>query len=129
VSQNLDLVRSIYAALERGDSNLNEWIAPDIAFDYTAVYPDQAVLRGISAARRFQGEAWGASQRFVAERYFDVDGERVLVFARVKATGQSSGAEVQAQLAHEFTISDGVVVHVKVYPDRAEALEALGLEE
>ena len=45
------------------------------------------------------------------------------------ARGQESGVPVEIQDAHEVTVRDGVVVRVKVYADRAKALEAAGLEE
>jgi ketosteroid isomerase-like protein len=58
-----------------------------------------------------------------------VDDERVLVFARVSATGHESGAQVEIRAAHEFTIRDGRVVRFKVYGDREEALDAAALRE
>jgi ketosteroid isomerase-like protein len=71
----------------------------------------------------------GHSIDFQPERYFDVDEERVLVFVRVTSTGQTSGAPVDSRVAQEFTVRDGLIVRVKVYRDRAEALKAVGLEE
>jgi hypothetical protein len=72
---------------------------------------------------------WGGSLTLEPERFFDVDDERVLVFVRVTAEGEGSGAPVEMRDAHELTIRDGVFVRWKVYADRAEALEAAGLEE
>jgi uncharacterized protein len=72
---------------------------------------------------------WGESLKLEPERYFDVDHERVLVFVRVTAEGEESGAPVEMRDAHEFTIRDGVFVRWKVYADRADALEAAGLSE
>jgi ketosteroid isomerase-like protein len=125
--ENVELVRRAY---EGGDplTALSGSAAPDAEFDLTAVYPDQPVLRGVDEARRFRDSSpWGSSQRFEAERYFDVDDERVLVFVRATATGQGSGAPVEVQPAHEITIRDGLLVRFKVYLDRVEALEAAGL--
>jgi len=65
--------------------------------------------------------------KFVAERYFDVDEERVLVFVRGTASGQQSGTPVEAAVAHEFTLREGLIVRVKVHPNRDEALKAVGL--
>jgi hypothetical protein len=47
----------------------------------------------------------------------------------VTATGQESGAPVEIRAAHECTIRYGRLVRFKVYGDRAEALEAVGLGE
>ena len=58
-----------------------------------------------------------------------MDDQRVLVFVRMTATGQESGAPVDIRAAHEFTIRDGLLVRFKVYGDRGQALEAAGLRE
>ena len=127
--ENVELVRSGYAAREPL-TTFGERIAPDVEFDLTAVYPDRPVLRGTHAVRRFiDGGPWAGTIRFKPERFFDVDDERVLVFVRVTAIGQESGAPAEARAAHEFTIRDGLLVHFKAYRDRSEALEAVGLRE
>ena len=64
---------------------------------------------------------------FEPQRYFDVDDGRVLVFVRATATGQGSGAPTETLIAHEFSFRDGLIVRIKVYLDRAEALEASGI--
>ena len=105
-------------------------IAPDAEFDFTAVYPDQPVLRGTEEMRSFRDRGpWGQSIRFQPERYFDVDDERVLVFVRVTSTGQASGTPVETRIAHEFMLRDTLIVRVKVHRDRSQALADLGLEE
>src|SRR5438552_9256354 len=93
-------------------------IARDAEFDFTAVYPDQPVLRGIEEMRSFRDAGpWGRSIHFEPERYFDIDDERVLVLVRVTSTGQTSGAPVETGIAQEFTIRDGLIVRVKVHRD------------
>jgi len=103
-------------------------LAPDAEFDFTALYPDQPVLRGVAEMRAFRDSGpWGSSISFHAERLFEVDDSRVLVFVRATAAGQRSGTPVQTLLAHEFTLRDGLIVRVRVHPDRDEALRALGV--
>ena len=128
--ENVELVRSRYAAPEPL-TMFAELVAPDIEFDFTAVYPDRPVFRGIDAVRRFfeEGGPWRGTIQFEPERFFDVDDERVLVFVRVTAVGQQSGAPAEARAAHEFTIRDGLLVRFKAYRDRSEALAAVGLQE
>jgi hypothetical protein len=105
-------------------------VAPDAEFDFTAVYPDQPVLRGIEAMRTFRDAGpWGRSTRFEAERYLAVDEERVLVLVRAIATGRGSGVPVETRIAQEFTIRDRLIVRMKVHRDQSEALKAVGLEE
>jgi ketosteroid isomerase-like protein len=127
--ENVEIVRSAY---EEADplTSLAERVAPDAEFDYTDVYPDRPVGRGIAELRRFRDMGpWGASLHFEPERYFDVGDERVLVFVRVTATGVESGAPVDVRAAHEFTFRDGLIVRLKAYRDRSQALEAVGLRE
>jgi len=67
--ENVELVRSGYAAPEPL-SIFAERIAPDVEFDFTAVYPDRPVFRGPDAVRRFvdTGGPWGGAIHFEPER-------------------------------------------------------------
>jgi ketosteroid isomerase-like protein len=129
--ENVELIRSVYTDPGGLTAGASGRIAPDAEFDFTAVYPDRPIVRGIQELRRFRDSGpWGGSPiHFEPERFFDVDDERVLVFARVSATGQESGAAVDSPVAHEFTIRGEQVVRFKAYLDRAAALEAAGLRE
>ena len=129
--ENVETVRRLYADPRGLTAATNETVAPEAEFDFTAVYPDKPILRGVDEFRRFRdiGPFGGSPIHFEPERFFDVDDERVLVFVRVTATGQESGVPVEIRAAHECTIRDGLLVRFKVYVDRAEALEAAGLRE
>jgi ketosteroid isomerase-like protein len=125
--QNVQIVREAFAT--SGPLSDYKRLAPDAEFDFRAAYPDQPLLRGVEELRAFRDAGpWGKSMHFTAERYFDVDDERVLVFVRATASGQHSGAPVSTAFAHEFTLREGMIVRVKAHPNRAEALEAAGLE-
>jgi hypothetical protein len=105
-------------------------LSPDAEFDFTALYPDQPVLHGVEEMRAFRDESpWGRSISFTPERFIDVDDERVLVLVRGTAAGQQSGALVAADVAHELTLRDGLIVAVKVHSSHPEALRAVGLAE
>ena len=129
--ENLDLVRSIYADPGGLTAAGSDKVAPDAEFDFTAAYPDRPILRGVEELRRFRDSGpWSGSPiHFEPERFFDVDHERVLVFVRVSATGQQSGAQVDIRVAHELTIRDDRLVCFKVYENRQQALKAVGLSE
>jgi ketosteroid isomerase-like protein len=125
--ENVEIVREAF----EGDAPLSSAtsLAADAEFDFTALYPDQPVLRGVDQMRTFRDSGpWGRSISFAPERYFEVDEERVLVFVRATASGQHSGAPVETAIAHEFTVRAGMIVRVKVHPDRKQALKAVGLE-
>jgi hypothetical protein len=53
----------------------------------------------------------------------------MLVFMDVTGEGEGSGVPAEMSNAHEVTITDGIVVHLKVYTDRNEALGGDGLRE
>jgi len=129
--ENVEVVRRLYADPRGLTASTNEIVAPDAEFDFTAVFPDKPILRGVDEFRRFRdvGPFGGSPIRFEPERFFDVDDERVLVFVRVTATGRESGVPVEIQVAHECTIRDGLLVRFKVHSDRAKALEVAGLSE
>jgi ketosteroid isomerase-like protein len=129
--ENVELVHGIYADPLGLAAAASDKVAPDAEFDFTEVYPDRPIVRGVEDLRRFRDSGpWSGSPiHFEPERFFDVDDDRVLVFVRVSATGHESGAQVELRAAHEFTIRGDRVVRFKVYGNRDEALEAAGLSE
>jgi ketosteroid isomerase-like protein len=132
MSENLDLVRSIYADWERGDFSSAEWADPEI--EWLAVGgPEPSSGKGIAtldaAWRDFLG-AWG-DYRVVAEEFRALDAERVLVLLTTRARGRASGliAEAGMRGANLVQIRDGKVAKFTSYWDRDRALADLGLEE
>ena len=129
--ENVEIVRSVYADPRGLTAAASDKVAADAEFDFTAVYPDRPIVRGVEELRRFRDSGpWSGSPiHFEPERFFDVDDARVLVFVRVSATGDKSGAQVDIRVAHEFTIRDDRVVRFVVHGNRDQALGALGLSE
>src|SRR5256714_1352981 len=129
--ENVEIVREIYADPRGLIGTASERAAPDVELDFTDVYPDRPVLKGVEEMRHFRetGPWSGSPIHIEPERFFDLDDERVLAFVRGSATGQESGAEVEIRPAHEFTIRDGLIVRFKAYGDRKQALEAAGRRE
>jgi ketosteroid isomerase-like protein len=126
--ENLEIVRQAFASA--APLSAADLLAPDAEFDFTALYPDRPVLRGVEEMRVFRDTGpWGKSIRFAPERYLEVDDERVLVLVRATASGQQSGAPVVTKVAHEFTLRQGRIVRIKLYLDWAEALKAVALDE
>ena len=66
--------------------------------------------------------------RFEPEEFIDC-GQRVAVLVRVIATGGMSGLPTERETAHLWTVRDGRLASIKIYRDRAEALEAIGLKD
>jgi ketosteroid isomerase-like protein len=129
--ENVEIVRRIYADPGGLAAGAGGRVAPDAEFDFSAVFPDRPILKGVEALRRFRdtGPFGGSAIRFQPEKFLDLDSERVLVFVRVLARGGGSGAPVEIQAAHEVTIRNQRLVRFKAYANREDALEAVGLSE
>jgi ketosteroid isomerase-like protein len=131
--ENLELVRSIYAAWEGGDFTLAEWADPEI--EYVAVDgPDPGTWKGLTEmARNFRSwlSTW-EEFRLEASEYRELDPERVLVLDRLSGRGKTSGLDlgrIQSQGAWLFHVRDGRVTRMVRYMDRHRALEAVGPRE
>ena len=131
VFTNLDLVRSIYAAWERGDYSSAEWAHPEIEYVY-ADGPAPGSWAGLaSMAERWRDwlSAW-EDFRTEAEGYRELDGERVLVLSHFSGRGKTSRVELgqsQTKQANVFHVRDGKVTRLVIYWDRKRALADLGL--
>jgi len=133
MSANLDLVRSVHAAWERGDFSSVEWAHPEIEFVF-ADGPSPGSWTGVPA----MAEAWRdflstwEDWRPEAQEYRELDDERVLVLViTVAGRGKTSGLEVGqlgAEGANLLHIRDGKVTKFVFYWDCDHALADLGLE-
>jgi ketosteroid isomerase-like protein len=131
MSENLDLVRSIYADWERGNFGSAEWADPEIEF----VRADSPVpgswtgVAGMTEGWRVWASAW-EDYRIVAEEFRELDAERVLVLSRFGARGKTSGMELgqmRTKSAGVFHVRNGKVTKLVSYLDRERALADLGL--
>ena len=130
-SANVERVRSIYAAWERGDFSANDWADPEIELVF-ADGPERTSWKGVAAVREAffdflrNWEDW----RAVAEEYRELDDERVLVLLRNSGRGKTSGLEVSQlgwNAASVLRIRDGKVVEFVAWSDRENAFADLGL--
>jgi ketosteroid isomerase-like protein len=133
MSENLELVRSIYADWERGDYSSTDWADPEIEY----VLPD-GPAPGTWTGRAGMAQAWGdilsAWQEFRAqpEECRELDDERVLMLDHRSGRGKTSGLEIgqtRTRGATLWHVRDGRVTKLVVYWERDRALADLGLEE
>ena len=130
-SSNLDLVRSIYAAHERGDYSSVEWAHSDIEL-VVVDGPSPGTSRGLAAMAESMRDSLSAWQgaRTEAEEYRELDDERVLALTRRSGRGKASGLELErlgTRGATIFHVRDGKVTRHVMYYDRDRALADLGL--
>ena len=133
MSENLDLVRSIYAAWERGDYSVSvKWAHPEIEYVLTGGGTADGSWRGLTGmAEGFRNylSAW-EDFRTQAEEYRELDDERVLVLTRYSGRGKTSGLELgqtREKAATLFHLRDGAVTKLVVYATSDRALADLGL--
>ena len=67
--------------------------------------------------------------RVEVEELRDLGEGRVLLVARYLGRGKSSGVELEARISSIHRLRDRMIVSVRDYPSRQEALEAAGLGE
>jgi hypothetical protein len=118
--ENVEFVRRIYAAtpgldpdpaadLEFLDRMFHDFLDADLSWRLPPEYPEGARLAPGREGMRA--------------------GDRVLVFVHVVAVGRESGVPIDLETAHLWTIRDGRAKSARIYRDRSEALEAVGLQE
>jgi ketosteroid isomerase-like protein len=75
----------------------------------------------------------GVGPRRIATRrgreFIDVDDEQVIAVFRIKATGRSSGVEIERQDASVQVVRDRQIVRLDYYNSKQQALQAVGLAE
>ena len=131
--ENVELVRSIYAAWQRGDFSSADWAHPEIEY-VIADGPAPGSWTGLGG----MAEGWRSvldafeGLRPEADEYRELDGERVLVLFHYGGRGKASGLEVgqiRAKVAQVVHLRDGKVTRSVFYFDRNTALEAVRLSE
>jgi ketosteroid isomerase-like protein len=129
-SANLDLVRAIYAAWERGDYRSVEWAHPEMEYR-VADGPSPSTWTGIKGMTEGFRDALAAWEDWgvVADDYLDLSADRVLVSFHCTGRGKASGVEL-AQLgvngATLFEVGDGKITRIVQYFERDHALADLG---
>ena len=133
MSENLDLVRSIYADWERGDFSSTDWADPEIEFVLSGGIADGAWtgVVGMAEGWRTYLSAWD-DLRSEVDEYRELDEERVLALTWLTGRGRTSGlelGEMRAKGATLLHVNGGKVTKLVVYADADRALADLGLKE
>ncbi len=127
---NVEIARAAVDALNRGDWNAAlKDAAPDFELDLSrGMGPDAGVYEGDQAREwwdRFT-ESW-ESISFEPREFVPVD-EHVVIPLTMRARGRD-GIEVPSRPTWVLTFGNGVLARVRMYQERADALEAVGLRE
>jgi uncharacterized protein len=133
--ENVDLVRRVYEADDRGDLTAVfaaydpeiEWHVPGLASPELGFDPVYVGHDGVRTFWRLWLSAWETTT-FDYHEFIDA-GEHVVVVQSQRNRGRTSGIELEWNFAQVWTIQDAKVVRVEFFPTRGEALEAVGLSE
>lgn len=123
---NVDALRRGYEALNRGDlSVVLELLDPEIEWHEPEPSPDAGDHTGRDSFERFL-RGWidsFESFRVVPEQVVS-RGDRLIAIVHQSGRGRASGIEVDARLAHVWTIRDGRAVRWEAIGDPEAALRA-----
>ena len=105
--ENVELVRSTYAAWERGDFSSVEWAHPEIEYVLAGGGPADGSwtgLAGMAEGLRSFLSVWD-ELRVQPEEFREVDGARVLVLTRLSGRGKTSASTSSRRGQKERTFS------------------------
>jgi len=128
--ENMEIVRQALSALDRRDVEAYLRVAsPQIELVNPASSLEGPSIghEGIRAFFR-ELEAFAETSAFQVEEVRAVESQ-VLAFFTLTTRGRVSGVESTAQLGAVYDIEDGKLRRARVFPDRAGALDAVGLRE
>jgi ketosteroid isomerase-like protein len=129
--RNVELHRRAFSAINARDVKAVVALSdPQVEAISIATVPGGAVYRGHTGLRRYLrdiDEAWEA-WRVEPEAFFDL-GAETLAFYVYRGRGRRSGAEVALPTAQLARWRDGLLVYLKSYASREEALAELRLSE
>jgi uncharacterized protein len=133
MSENVEVVRDQYAATnERDFSRAMAHYDADVVLIVPSGFLDPGTYQGRDAVGAWFGDwfrSFDRDARFEVKELSELDGGAVLLVADHHARGRESGVEVRATLVWLYSVRDGKIARVQGHATRADALEAVGLEE
>jgi ketosteroid isomerase-like protein len=105
---------------------------PEVQIDLTAVphLGQSRVYFGLEGVQEWLRDLLASfgDMKVEVEEWIDA-GERVIAMVHTYWRSRRSGVQVDKLEAHLWTVRDGLLVRLQIFPTRAEALEAAGLSE
>ena len=129
--ENVEIVRAANDAFNRRDltATLAFW-SSDGEMDWSrANGPFRGVYRGHHELEAFRNEFWSTFEVVEVELHdFRQTGPYVLASNTARMRGRE-GVEVAARSTSVYTVENGQITRLRMFQERAEALEAAGLSE
>jgi ketosteroid isomerase-like protein len=129
--ENVEVVRRMLDAFNSGDFEASlAFLDENVEWHDPPDVPGAAVHRGPEEVRSWFARWLGAWEVYTAEAEELIDaGDHVVVVHHEWGRGKGSGIEVDNRSANLFDLREGKVVRRRPFPDRDQALEAVGLSE
>jgi ketosteroid isomerase-like protein len=129
--ENVEVVRKVIDALNRRDvpTARSLWRS-DAEIDWSRSRgPLKGVYRGRGEIEAFQDEFWSTFANVELEAHgFTQAGSNVVVSNTAYMRGRE-GIEVTVRSTFVYTVEDGQIARLRMFQERTEALEAVGLSE
>ena len=129
--ENVEVVRSVYAAFNRGDwDGVFRHLHPDFELTTPARGLDAGMFRGREENQEFWEDFFRPYEAVTAEpvEFFE-SGDQLVVFLETRLRPKDSSAQIEVRTGHLWTIRDGTLVSLGLFPEPEQALEAAGLRE
>jgi ketosteroid isomerase-like protein len=128
---NIKRIRDGYEAFNRGDlEGVVAQFPRDFEAQDRAEVPDPQSYEGIPGVRKALGQLMEDFDDYRMEPQEFVDGgDRVVVVVRQTGRGKASGAVVEGTIVHLWELRGDAVSGLRAFSERAEALEAAGLND
>jgi uncharacterized protein len=121
-----EVVRALYEAINTRDYEAGFALLDE---DFEWLEPEQTLLSGnhrgfaeVRQAIEAQLEVW--DEFTIEPEEFHEIGDRVAVPIRQRARGGASGVEVEIRIGHLWTVREGKIVRLEVFPAREDARKA-----
>src|SRR5450631_2767063 len=127
--ENVETMRAAIDAFNRRDGDgFGAVLANDAEIVPVRAALEGTVYRGPSAATQYCTAVEESWENLTWEVEEIKDGDSwVLALGRIRGRGRGSGAAIDAKGAWLARFRDGLVTNFRTYPDRRDALEAVGL--
>ena len=130
--ENVEIVRRAYEhANTRDVDGFLSYLDPEFELKSAVVSgAEGGVYRGERGIRQWLADMDESFEELINEpvEFRDLD-DRVLVFGRIRARGRESGLDLDSPTGWVFTVRDRKLLKAEGFLNRAEALEAAGLQE
>ena len=129
--ENVERTLAAIEAFNRRDGeSFGKLLAHDAEIVPVRAALEGTVFRGPDAAAQYCAAVEETWENLVWELEEVRQGESwVLALGRIKGLGRGSGATIDARGGWLVRFRDGLITNFRTYPDRTDALEAVGLHE